>query len=830
MVEVTQQIPRFVPRESVRTSPRAVDERDYGAYLNALCDQIDREDETAEYLRQIRFFTNLRHVEGRQLGYLDRQSGVWVDAIRQDGDPIYVSNVIAYFVNALLTEDARSEVVLDVMSLQSRLEAVGAARLAGEMLQGIRRNTWKATEKQRESKFTIITGNSFRRTRLAQSRHISLPVPKFSEKQVRMGGLSFGCTNPECLYVGDTAEMGGPDGQLCPRCKAPNPTVHGEMVIPVMMLDGFGEEPAVELRTDVIDPFQIKLPLAARSLEDAAWMRWSVMAYQRQLEVQFPWAEIGTGRGGQAPQNTGLAMLREMERSPGNVATRIDLQTSESQFDGLTEFKTYYLEPWYYAERIEPKDEILADGSVLKAGTRLIEQFPQGMMIHRVGRTIVSIEQERKTDYWSQRRWDLMPDNIWGRGIEDMIQSQQQRNEIKSLLYECLLNHAAPRTFYNPLKYRRSDLQSRPNWAAPIKNANLSDNPANYIHVMESRAGGSELVGFLEETKRDQQLEGGGAFTPNPGMPDSNNPTARGKLIMRDAAVAMLTPKLQLKAELDIETAQQYLRACQQFELFDYYANRISDYAEFELATLKKLNVDRDLVISGRAGSEMPISEDDRRNDLDLALTMGGLPGGIFNPEMPLEVRKLALERLNLPLETDKINPHKRKQRIEIHKLLMWAQEAERAGLDIEMAAMVALQGFGEAPEPLAPVRIYDDEHEIHLQEITEFLNTDEGLKASPLVLRLLEDHRQQHIQGGVMRTQQMNMLAIAGQAPMIDAQMAIQSTQAEQQASAGPPDKTAGPPAGKKAQGQPPARGMAQSANGGGMPSLAQGRNAAAR
>lgn len=798
MIEVAQnKISPFIPMSSRRQGEQLMDSRTHDQYITALLDQIDREDEPAEYLRHIRFFTNLRYAEGRQLGYLDRQSGVWVDAVQQEGDPIYVSNVIAYFIDALVTEDSRSEVVFDVDSLLRRLEAVGAARLAGEVLNIIRRNTWKETEKQRESKFAIITGNVFRRSFLRRNRLINLPVPKFKTQEINVGGQTYGCTNPKCLTIGETSELlESGQGYACPHCNAPNPTIHSDLVIPVTMLDGFSEEPAVEIGSEVIDPFQVKLPTRARSVPEAAWMRWSVLAYTRQLQAQFPWADLGTGRGGGQPRSTGLSMLRDMERSPGNVQTRIDLglTSSDSQFDGLSEYHTYYLEPWFYAERVQPTDEVMADGSTLRAGTRLIDVFPNGMAVSRVNRAVLTFEPENKADSWGHRRWSVMPDNVWGRGIEDMINSQKQRNEIKSLLYECLVNHASPRTFYNPLKYNRSDLQARPTWAARMKNAGLNDNPANYVHVMESRAGGQELVGFLEETKRDQQLEGGGAFTPNPGMPESNNPTARGKLIMRDAAVAMLTPKLKLKAEIEVETARQYLRMAQRFELFDYYATRVSDYVEFELETLKRLNVDRDLVISGRQGSEMPISEDDRRNDLDLALSMGGLPGGIFNPEIPANVRKLALERLNLPLDTDQSNPHKRKQRIEIHRLVLWSQSAEKQGLDIETAAGIALQGFGKEPKPIAPVRIHDDDHEIHLNEITEFLNTDEGIKASPLLLRLLEDHRQQHIRGGVMKMQQMQMIQIAGQLPAMEAQMAMQSTQQEQQMQGQPPKGSAQP------------------------------------
>ena len=772
-------IPQFVPFESVRQTQREPVRLGYREYLLKLCQLADDEDEAAELLRQRKWLTCLRFAEGRQLGYINSRTGLWTDVTKQDGDPIYISNVLAYFINALVTEDSRSQVVYDVDALSTRLEMIGAARLAGAALQYVQRQTWKATEQQRESKFSIICGNSFRRTRLSKNPHIKIPIPRFTEQQVNVGGGTYQCTNDDCFAQGDVEELQQHEqGYACPHCGNAAPTIHDALSVPVQVADGFDEHEAVEVRTTVVDPFEIKLPLHGREIEDMPWLRWSVTAYRRMIETQFAWADFG-GLGG-TPRNTALLYQREMERSPGNIATQIDLAQGDSgSFEGLCEISTYWFAPWFYADFVFDKDTRLGGGQIVPAGTRGLDLFPKGLAVMKGGNTILNAWPENKSDVWQHRRWDLMPDQAWGRGIEDMLQSQKQRNEIKSLLFECLLKHAAPRTFYNPLKYRRTDIQSRPGWAAPMRNAMASDAPSNFIYTETPRPGGPEIEVFLQEGKRDMQVEAGGAFAPQAGIPETDNPTARGKIIMRDAAVAMLAPKLQLKAQVEIATAQQQLRLVGRFELMPYYASRLSGYADFELEAFEQCNPDCDLVITARAGSEMPISEDDRRNDLNLALTMGGLPGGIFNPNIPEKIRKLALERLNLPLDVDQTSPDERKQQIELRRLVVWAEQAEAQGLDIETMAQIALAGV-DGQQPIAPVLYLVDDHDTHVRRIVQFLLTDEGLKASPYVLRVLTDHIQQHLQSEVLKQQQMSILAMQAQAPAMAAQAAMSAPEGQ--------------------------------------------------
>ena len=779
------QVPRWVPRESVRELPPVQPAVGYREYLLNLTRMVDQDDEPAEILRHRKWLTCLRFAEGRQLGYINSRTGLWTDVVREDGDPIYISNVLGYFINALVTEYSRSQIVYDVDSISTALERVGAARLAGEALQYIRRDTWRATEQLREGKFTIICGNSFRRTRLTKNPRIKIPVPHFEERMIGIGGGSYQCTNPECFQLGDVEELqSSGQGYACPQCGHDAPTIHDGLQVP-MQVASFREEPAVEVKTSVVDPFEVKCHLHARTLAESPYLRWSVMAYERQIKVQFPWAQFESGTRG-TPANLGLLYQREMERSPGNIASQIDLaQGAAGSFDGLTEFNCYWFEPWYYADYVFPEDTMMGDGEVVTAGTKLVQTHPNGLALAKVHNTIVNVWEESKGDQWGHQRWDMMPDQFWAHGIEDMIQSAKQRNEIKSLLYEILLKHAAPKKYYNPLKLRRADIQSRPGWAVPLKNASAQDNPANYVFTEEERAGGPELQAFLEQTNRDMQLEGGGAFSPQPGMPDSDNPTARGKIIMRDAAVQMMIPKLQLKAETEIGTAIQTLRLVHRYELMDYYAGRGAEYAQYELQAFKELNPDRDLIVTARAGSEMPVSEDDRRNDLELALTMGQLPGGIFNPAIPPEIRKLAMERLNLPLETDHTSPDERKQQMEIRRLIVWAQEAEKAGLDIEQAAMIALAGV-DGQSPIAPVMFMVDDHEVHVNRIVRYFLTDAGMQASPLLQRLLMDHMQQHLQGEVMKQQQMGVLAVAAQAPAVAAGAQVQG-QAMEAAGQGP-------------------------------------------
>lgn len=776
--QVISQAPPWVPRASVRDDVPELSDKSWAEYLNSLCDEIDREDESANRLRYEKYIYLRRFVEGYELGRFD-EWGRWVQGRKEQGDPIYVSNLVRYFVRSLVADDVSSQVVYDVMPVSDQIEHEAAARLAGNILAYVRRNGWTLQDQQRESKFTVINGSSFRLTRPRRQERVTVPRPRIEERTVMVGGGTAHCT--ECLAMGEQESFAS--GTCCPECGSSAVTVAKRLEVQVPEIVGFDQEQAVEVTTQVVDPMAVKLPLSARSLRNAWYVRWSVSGYTRQFRARYPWAKIGdTSR-----DETHLQYQREMERSPGNIGRMRPLFGDNDA--NTCEQRSYWLKPWAYADYVIPQDELLADGTMLKAGTKMIEKFPDGLALSRIGSTIIAIWPEIAEDVWSHRQWDLNPDSIWPSGIEDVITSAKQYNEIASLRYEILLANASPRRYFNPNKFRRQDFNTRPDWAVPMRTngATALDNPANYIYTEQPRNGDPTIPAFLEDAKRDMQLLAGGVIAPQSGMPDTNNPTARGKIIMRDAAQKMLRPLLLLKAQCDMEVARQVLRHVRYADLAPYYAERTEgEYADFELEAWEQLNPDVDLHISARAGSEMPISEDDKVNNLVQAMTIAGIPGGIFNEQIvPDELRDMMLAGMNLPIKADRVAPDERKQRIEIHKMQEFAKQAEAQGLTPDVvSAMAAMSGSEQGKGPLVPVSIYGDDHEVHIGHIIKFLKTDAGQKASPILQRLLMDHVAQHEQGAVMLAQRQQMLGVAVAAPAMQAQVqASNAINSEQQA-----------------------------------------------
>jgi hypothetical protein len=182
----------------------------------------------------------------------------------------------------------------------------------------------------------------------------------------------------------------------------------------------------------------------------------------------------------------------------------------------------------------------------------------------------------------------------------------------------------------------------------------------------------------------------------------------------------------------------------------------------------EQCDIDADLEIKARPQSWIPRSVLEQRGDLEAALLMGGLPLGIFNPEIPRSIRRLGLELLNLPSQAEQVGADERNTLLNIVHLMEFAETSEQAG-QIDESGQPMDQPSGPSPEEalilganVAPVRYRVDDHPVCIETVVDFLKTDAGRHLSPLAELLLNDLMTRHRKAMEMKAMEDMVSAMA--------------------------------------------------------------------
>lgn len=740
--------------------------------------RIDGADLQSYLLLHRKWVTNLNFFAGEQLGQFDA-GGQWFDFSREPGDPIYVVNFVQYFVGSLIKEWVRSRAALDVAAVSDSIEMRAGARPLAEFIRLNERRIWTPTKNEREGKQTIILGNSFRYTRFNPKLGLRQRVPRIEEQQLTLGGAAFYCGDCGCMGPQDEAEQ-----PACGQCGSRNVAISQAPVVPAPRVTGFDYRQSGDADTRVVSPFEIKLDLHANDLEESSYLRRQQFILRQVLESAFPWAilEAETGAGDGA-DDLGLQYQRQIERSAGNVTGEVNGSPGTREDDGLIRFRQYWLEPERYCHFRWESDEVMADGEVVRAGTRALDLFPRGLCFSTVAGTILEASPEAKNDLWDQMKWELMPGNAFGHGIEHMVEQNMISNDFFSLMYEAAMHYTLGRTILNPTLIDRQDWKNKPGWVATMKQGvTRNDDPGRAATIISPQANFGALQSMMEQVKGDMRLTSGGAFNTASGVGEPEASTATATAILRDQALSMLLPKLTRKTEIEIATGRKWLRIIRDYDLYEAYFSRISQFSEFEIEQARQLDPEYDLIITPRPGSLMPQSEMEKLAALDRAGQMGGVPGGIFNRQVfPDHIRRLVCDYLNVPFVADKSQADERNTMIRLHRLLRFAEQMEQADAareamigqasgQVDPAQMQALAAqpvvdpatlLAQAAE-IAPVRWRYDDHPTCMETIEDWFRRDQGLNASPVAELLINDLYSRHLQGLQLK-QQEQMMAQAG-------------------------------------------------------------------
>lgn len=739
---------RFIPKSVLEKRGIDTPAKDWGSFLCSLANQVDRADTQANIARHRKWLKVMRFFIGEQLGFVN-DAGAWQSITRNPGDPLYVVNFLQYFVNALHKDYVRSNAQLDVVARGPKMNLRLAARPASEMLKLIQGEQMTPTAIERDGKFAILLGNTFRYTICTENSGKYRREPVTEKVRIQLRGSSAVCL--ECGGITEidlpeqmqTGEMVG--SQPCGECGSSITEIVQGAETDVTKIVGFEERNTPDVSTTIVDPFEISLPLAADNERVADWLKRERYVDATKMRVAFPWAELAFS-GNLATGETPLIAKAQIQQSPGNTNGHSSVYSQSPAQENLLLFSQYWHRPEAYAHYIFEEDEEMANGEVIPKGTRAIDRFPNGLYQARNGpNALLEVAPENKSDVWAMNRWEVIPNAIWGQGIDHVIQAQEMNNELFSLVYEHLMHNTTPPTVIDPNFLRKSDWTNKPGFVAVLKRGAPTGGVQAAFAQPSPRPVGGDAMGFLEMLKGDMQLLSGGAFSTASGLPDVHTDTLGGMQIQREQALAQHWSKLTRKAEADVYTALQQLRIVKKHNLAELYYSRLSDFSEYELKMFAECDIDIELEIRYRDGSQYPRSALETKANLEAALMLGGLPLGVFNPEFPKPLRAMALQALNLPSESEQIGADERNTLLNIVHLLEFAETASMDEMGQPMEATADPKEMMMLAANLVPVRYRVDNHPVCIQIVVDFLKTDTGRHLSPIAELLLNDLMTRH-------------------------------------------------------------------------------------
>lgn len=699
--------------------------------------KIDDENKEEEIARIRKWVKNRRFYRGQQRGFFD-PSGEWIVINPDDYKPteasmLVINNQVRPKIKTLGKEWSRSQSRLRCKSVSDDPANKGAARYSTSVLALYQRKQLTEDFKQRESKHAFLCGNYFRYTYYSpHSRSGLMRVPDVEDKTIKPGKDYSECSS--CDMTWDEGDENTPDaGESCPECQEGTVEKKEFPSFQASVKSGYKKQHITgDVYTELVDPMEIKVHLRARTVETTPYLRRKRLVYNQLLKFEFPYAEFGSSGGVISPISY---YTIELETSVGNRGGRLNSLSSmdyQNPVHEMVEFDQLWLDNSMYFNLKLKEDYQKADGTILKAGTKLIDEYPDGWYLAKANNTLLDMRNEDKNEYWTHGNYDILTDSFYGDGLEDMMQHQQFINEMQSLLVENTIYNASPKIIFNPHLIEHELLSGRPKEMTPMSpNARRDDEPQKAVLQLEGMPLSTEAHVAMENAKMDMNEMAGSSAALSGGSAAGVPSTATGLAIMRDMAIALLGTALALKSLVEIEWSYQVLEHLQNHFVPERYAGLLGSYSVEEAQAFADCDIRNELEIIAEPGSWMPRTDLEVRNDFLTYLTAGGIPLGFANPQVPDAVREQASEIFRMPFDMDKLMPARRIAQIRLDQILDIAEYlVKKKRLDPNDISLAAVQILTSD----IPVDTFIDDHVTIIKSYKEFMEKDEGIFAFPCV------------------------------------------------------------------------------------------------
>lgn len=587
-----------------------------------------------------------------------------------------------------------------------------------------------------------------------------------------------------CPY-GDVAEMFptvqpdafSPPVNICPQCGS----------------EAMVEQPATELLPAVTGVNQIKLGKLVADLlpfpecawdyrypvNESSWFihyrRTSVASIRRLLgNIKLP--QHGTGM-----DDFGLNIMEKLAWSAGGGSGQAsNAEGKRKLFADPAVAVKYSLGPDDIADIVLKEDEETVDGGVIPAGP-LLATFPDGLTVRGVnGLTLISdVEAVHHSTTHKSGVWHAKPLSGAGQGIDDLIEVQKRFNTTDNQILTFLRASSTPpiRVLKGAIgEVNKGQYLGDPNtnvWVDPIvlpegwRPEDIAGPlfqpqsvPAQYFGYAYQN-----LNNFAQLTSHITDFTGG--------MPGVKNSTATGAQITQANSNALFTPPLQVKGDVRKAIAKIVVELYRKHFPVDLPFQFKGRNGRQQYVYLNGAKLDSDISFEVVRDSELPKNTFTKREDAAIFLQMLGGATGYqalqqTNPELLVELEKLFNVQLGSEAY-DQVASLCQQRLTQLNQIAEIAPDPTLLTglLKDPMSGQLIPVGQGVIDPPVA---LEEPDHHLKYTWLSEWLDTDEGQKAGPVmrgaVILLINFHFQLATIQGAEVASQAGMVQTAGAAP----------------------------------------------------------------
>lgn len=761
--------------------------------------KIKNQDMLGTRYRHRQWLENFQFYRGNQYGFWDDEAGTYQAVESTPKRRFYTVNFFSGYVDTTQKEWARAKAQLNVHPASDKAEAMGAARCASNILAYYQRKLRGPDARQREGLNAALVGTYFRYTYfdpMAGSQTTSVPITE--PQDIQLSGPGYQCN--DCGSNGAEEDLlpHPTMGSQCPDCGSTSATPVPPVSITTQSVTGYQERPLGDIVTEDPDAFEIRVHSMARcgDIATSPWLCRHRRVYKPLLEQSYPGLNFEALGHSDDINNYGIRFQRKLERQANGMAPDFwdDQYAGHGSEDNDTAilYQTW-LDKVCYADWVLEQPVQTVVGQTIPAGIPLGQVFPNGMYFAMAAGCLLDVRDENKNDHWVAGVYRIFPGSFWGRGVEDAIPQQKLMNDAYNLYIDYLKYCSAPTILYNSLIVDGGQLSGLPGEIIPVENAGPDVNLGNLYVQIPAAQMPQQVPAFIETCKKDlQQILG--AFTSASGLPDVDVTTATGMKLLREASVALVAMALSINALVEQRWAEQVLALAQKYFVYPRSIPVKSDHGQLEIQWFSAADIDQDLVVSYAENSIMPRSEIERRNDLVEAMSIGNLALGLWNPQIPPELRRVLADVFNVPYQSDTSAQIDRQFKMRLDQITQLVesvqQMAQQIGPQFLAPPMDPMTGQPQinpvTGDPMPSMAIQQilqevpiipkmDDHQTHMRLIQEWFLSDEGLFADPILGQVMvarfDEHFLADIQNRVLQSQaevmaqgpQMQAAAMAG-------------------------------------------------------------------
>lgn len=476
------------------------------------------------------------------------------------------------------------------------------------------------------------------------------------------------------------------------------------------------------------------------------------------------------------------------------------LETGEDVFDRNLQSENYrkrwerrdlYLLPEEYAQRIEPIRSELKDGHgqvvfSIEKGERLVDMFPVGFCFSVVGEKLAPYI--RGVDF--RKEWSygcFMPDahSFWGQPLVELIQVQDDWNTLYTIDVQHRERNSLNQITYNRLMYDADSWEQ--DLVPTAEGMTQPDNmPLSHYFAQVQAMPMNEAVSGLKFLYELLPYIGG-ASPAAIGVPAKGRDTTyHAQLLQKQSSLGQLQPPGESKANAKVWHYRNFMRLAQEHwppDKFEYIRTRFGEEWKTEdIEAFLDANIDRDVITSFIEGSEIPTSLIERRIDMETVINKYI---EIQNAPPPALIKQY-LDLLGIDYDIGGMEADERLAEARYEKIREGIHVLGQQGLSPEPTITMNPQTGEQIPGPsplcqaiLSHPGLTVKQRENHQTHLDYYTAKEKALMAQDMpdmvLIECLDAMMERHDDGGVTQTQDLAAQEVAGQAPIVAAQAAMQ-------------------------------------------------------